>query len=318
MPWNDKPYFRRRVVGILGADAVPQGKVFDRGDAAGILTYVKHLFAEAERRVIVKLNGAGGHGNLLLEPDDDHPNRLGDFLKSPPDHESRWAVVEAWRPWERTYCCSFFITDNRIPPIPLEICEQLFSQEANLSLGRRSFTDISSKDLRIIQDFLMPVLRAMQNDGIRGFAAIDVILAKPTASDMQVLPDCGLAVLLIEANARINGHNQERLFVESLARRDGLDIDEVQYLRVSNPPIESAADRAGSQNFFAHYLEGYAEPLTAQPMRQGVVYFMLDDNHGRTTSQYDAVLFVARRGAGTEEAIMSARNHLRVGGYLRG
>ena len=313
--WNGKPYFRHRIEKILGRGALPRGKVFERTSDAEIVRYVTDLFAEGEQRVIVKVHGANGRGNLLLEPGDDLETRIGDFVKNPWDRESRWALVEAWRCWEHTYCCSYFINAENTLPIPLETCEQLLAPETAGFIGSRSFTDVSAKDLGIVQGALLPAVRAMGEDGIRGFVGIDVILVEPRPSDVLVLPDSGLGVLLVEANARINGHLQERLFAGYLAQREGLDLDDVLHLRVGNKPVESAEDRAGSAAFFTENLKGLAQPLTPRPMQEGKVYFVLDENNGQHPSN-DGILFVARSGPGAEEAIMNAQDHLQEGGHL--
>ena len=315
--WNGKPYFRQRVKKILGEGAVVPGRVFEKEDSTGLSSYVAEIFARGIRRAVLKVHGGGGGGNCLLEPDQDYATRIGRLLKNPPDPSSSWALVEVWRHWEHTFCCSYFIADESTPPIPLETCEQLFAPDSSGVVARKSFTDVSAKDLGIVQGALLGVVRAMQEDGIRGFTAIDVILAEPRQTDVLVLPDSGLAVLTIEANVRINGHNQERLFAGYLAHRDGLDADDVLHLRVANKPVPSAEDRAGSKAFFVSCLEGLAEPLTPQPMKPGQVYFVLDDNDGKRSSFYDGILFVARRESGAEEALIKAKDCLWAEGYLK-
>ena len=82
----------------------------------------------------------------MLEPSDDDA-KLRHFLDNPLEKEAPWALVEVWRHWQSTLCCSYFIADGQTPPIVMEACQQLFEATDNRFIGRRSFTDLVQRQM---------------------------------------------------------------------------------------------------------------------------------------------------------------------------
>ncbi len=311
--WNNKHAFRQRVMAIHGVHAVTPGIQFENPSAESVSRWVTEMFGKNETQVVIKVNGCAGMGNLILTRG--QPNILeaiSHFLRSAP--KSLWVIGEVWRKWEKSCCVSFFAPDDVTLPVHMTVCGQVLTKAGGF-IGGKSFDTISPRDQTALGAIVSPVALAMRNYGMRGFMGFDVILCIPRKGDRNILPDCGLAVVFIETNARLNGHNQEMLALDLLARRDGTKRDALIHMRVCNKAVTDAEDRAASWRFFTDRLRGIAKPLTSQKIVEGEAYFLLDVNHGSTPSPHDAVMFL-----GTEEAaprIMQAFESLNAEGLLR-
>jgi hypothetical protein len=310
--WNNKTIFRAMAQNILGEDAVPSGISFDHPDVETVSRWVDAQFSLNEEKVVIKIPGCAGMGNLIVQRNDAAQKQaITDFMQNAPTHA--WMLGEVWRPWVKSFCVSFFAPDEKIAPVHMTVCEQVLNASGGF-IGGKSFDTLSPRDHIALGAILAPLAITMRHDGMRGFMGFDVVLCEPRRRDRNILPDCGLAVVCIEVNARINGHNQEYLVLDLLARRDGVPMKNLIHLRARNKPVSGATDRAASQRFFTEQLRGLAEPLSPQRIREGVAYFLLDVNHGEKPGVHDAVMFV-----GSEESaprIQAAFHALEARGLL--
>ncbi len=306
--WNNKVAFRERAASILGPASIPPGMQFDREEEVAIRTAIQELFADGASQVIVKQNGAGGGGNCILSSVDEL-SKLAPFLATPMDASATWVSVESWVPWTASLCNSSFLTDTSVTPVGL--CQQLLSAQSAGFLGSRSFLDLEPRDTQAVVRTLLPLFEAMRIDGIRGFAAVDVIVSPPSDAPQELRLPSGSALRVIETNARVNGHNQELLAASLVAQREGLSVDDIVHLRTTNPPIAGSTSVAQSVEAIRVALEGLAVPLTLAPLGETDVQFIVDSNDGSAPSHYDGVLLLARRAADAPERLRAALTRLR-------
>jgi hypothetical protein len=306
--WNNKVAFRERAASILGPSSIPPGLQFDREEEREILAAVEELFARGAPRVIVKQNGAGGIGNCILSSVDEL-SKVAPFLAKPIDESATWVSVEVMVPTTTSLCNSSFLTDTSVTPVGL--CEQILSEETKGFLGSKSFLSIEPRDSQAIVQTLLPLFEAMRLDGIRGFAAVDVIISPASEAPRELRLPSGSALRVIETNARVNGHNQELLAASLVAQREGLSVDDIVHLRTTNPPIAGSTSVAQSVEAIRTALEGLAVPLTRDPLLPRDVQFIVDSNDGGAPSHYDGVLLLARRSPGAPDRLRAALTRLR-------
>lgn len=314
--WISKPEFRARTTALLGEASVPPGRTYESPTAAELVAYAEEAFADGCPRVILKVSGAGGFGNVLLDPGDPVAEKVAALLAAKKlDPRSDWVSAERWQPWRSTLCCSFFVTEDSTTHVGL--CQQLLSQATAGFHGGRSFTDLAPADAQAIIDACAPLVAAMRADGLRGYTGIDVIVSDPSDAPGELRLPSGLALRFIECNPRMNGHNQELLVLAQLAERDGVAPSELIHLRSRNVPVAGAADYTAVLQHFTTELRGVAAPLNGAPLAPGEVAFVVDTNDGERPSIYDAIMLVARRGAAGERGIDAAYQHLLASGALK-
>lgn len=314
--WNDKRNFRRHVERLYGASAIPVGQEWAKPTVGQLAAFAQERFQAGVERVVFKASGMGGFANLILTPTDDLVSRLTEFLAHRLDESQTWVVGEEWRPWLLSPCTSFF-SDGVNEPVWMEMSEQNLNPVTAGFIGGRSFVNLSATDQQALVDYLRPVAAEIYQAGVRGFIGFDVILCPPRAEDALRLPDSNLAVVLIEVNARLNGHNQERLFCALLAERESLMTDDLVHLRVGTKSLLGLPNRAAVKTYFAGLLAGLAEPLTTQSLGTNDVRFVLDVCRGEQASVYDGILLVGRKSAAVQETIMASAKVLQDAGVTK-
>lgn len=204
--WLSKPAFCKRAAAIYGAGATPPGLTLWEPAAAELLSVAERTLKDLGARIVLKRNGCGGVGNLLLSPGDALVERIRTFLLSPLSPAASWVRVEHWLEWESSYCCSFFL-DSESAPYPVALTQQIISPSHALQIGSRSFLDLDDRDTAAMIDCLRPIMSCMQTDGIRGFTAVDLIVSRPGAWSEGLRLPSGRGLRLVECNPRINRHN---------------------------------------------------------------------------------------------------------------
>gem|GEM_PF-5723413 len=317
--WNNKPYFRTRVADIIGAGALVPGTCFARQQRNQL---VRHLTAEFERgisQLIVKVSSAGGWGNLILRPSQwtADPAQLDAFLSQSSSAKGDWILVEHWRPWSATYCVSFFI-DGRGKTLPVEVCEQLLTRQSGGCIGSKSFLALSMKDKQVMVDFCCLLVEAMAIDGVRGFIGIDTIVCEPLPGDTHYLPDSGQTAIAIEANIRINSHNQDCWFLAHLARREGLHRRDFIHMAIKVSLPLTIACRQDAIALFSHQLEGLALPLSANSLTAKNVYFFLSECYGGGCypSRYNRIILLGFANPIAQHRILACTATLAQAGLL--
>lgn len=308
--WNNKAHFRSQTIAIHGQNAVPIGTSFDTPSVATAKAWLTDVFDAGYEKAVLKITGAAGMGNLIVNRNAIDDDAVANVISRA---NGSWMIGEGWRPWKKSFCVSFFAPDDASLPVHMTVCGQMLTKGGGF-IGGKSFDTVSTRDQEALAAIVRPVAIQMRNDGMRGFMGFDVILCTPRADDRNILPDCGLAVVFIETNARLNGHNQEMLALDLVARRDGINRENLIHMRVRNRPVEGTANRAASWRFFTDRLQGIAKPLTSHKLVEGEANFLLDVNCGSTPSPHDAIMFL-----GTEESaprIMAAFEKLLNEGLL--
>lgn len=289
--WNNKTRFVDYVREWYGPEATPPGDVLPVAPAKDVVAAAQARM-EQTGRAILKVTGFAGFGNLVVSRADVADGSLAAkvtaFLDSRPDVDE--VRVEGWVTWNRTLCASFFI-DESGEPIPLEVCSQLLTRNTGF-LGGSSHTGLSLEDRQALQQLAMPFIQQAAAAGMRAFLAVDVILSDPAGRPGELqLPVSGQAVRFVEANLRINGHNQDRLFIAQLAARHQRDVDRLQHFKVGARPV-GARNRSEFLAVAAEALEGVAAPLGPR-LDTGAVYYVVTECLGEARAhRNDNVLFV--------------------------
>jgi hypothetical protein len=312
--WNNKTRFVNYVRELYGPEATPPGDVLP-------VTPTKDVAAMAQARMeptgraILKVTGFAGFGNLVVSRADVQDGSLdakvAAFLERRPDVSE--VRVEGWVTWNRTLCASFFV-DETGEPTPMEVCSQLLTKNTGF-LGGSSHTGLSLDDRQALQQLLMPFITKVAADGMRGFLAVDVILSDPSGRAGELrLPVSGQAVRLVEANLRINGHNQDRLFIAQLAVRHQRDADRMNHFKVGARPV-GTRNRAECLALIAEALDGVAAPLGPR-FETGSIYYVVTECLGEERAhRNDNVMFVGEDI--TFDRFESAAGCLRAQGLLK-
>lgn len=312
--WNNKTRFVNYVREYYGPEATPPGDVLPVAPASEVVAQAKARLRVAGR-VVLKVTGFGGFGNLVVSQDEDDTvaidAKIREFLDARPDVSE--VRVEDWVSWNRTLCASFFI-DEHGEPVPLEVCSQLLTKNTKF-MGGSSHTGLALADRQAIQDLLMPFVNKVAADGMRAFMAVDVILSNPSGRAGELLlPVCGQAVRFVEANLRVNGHNQDRLFVAQLAARHGRDLDRLEHLKAGVRPA-GARNRADFLAVVARALDGLAQPIGPQ-FETSAIYYVVTETLGEARAhRNDNILFVGEDVP--LERLEDAAGRLRAFGILR-
>lgn len=312
--WNNKTRFVNHMRALYGSEATPPGEVLPVAPVAEVTARAKSRVKIAGR-AILKVTGFGGLGNLVVSHQDVDTgaidSKIATFIDSRPDVSE--VRIEDWVNWNRTLCASFFI-DERGESIPLEVCSQLLSRNTGF-LGGSSHTGLALADRQALQDLSMPFVQKVAADGMRAFLAVDVILSDPSGRPGELLlPVCGQAVRFVEANLRINGHNQDRLFVAQLAARHGRDVDRLDHLKVGVRPI-GARSRADFRAVVAKALKGVAQPIASR-FERSCMYYVVTESLGEDRAhRNDNVLFVGEHIS--LKQFEGAAGRLRACGVLR-
>jgi hypothetical protein len=289
--WNNKTYFVNHIREFYGPEATPPGDVLPVAPATAVIASAKARL-KAAGRVVLKVTGFGGFGNLVVSKADDDTGaidaKIRAFLDDRPDVSE--VRVEDWVGWNQTLCASFFIDENG-EPVPLEVCSQLLTKDTRF-LGGSSHTGLALADRQALQDLSMPFVNKVAADGMRAFMAVDVILSNRSGRPGELLlPVSGQAVRFVEANLRINGHNQDRLFIAQLAARHGRDLDRLEHLKVGVRP-SGARTRADFLAVVAKALDGLAQPIGPQ-LEMGYIYYVVMETLGEARAhRNDNILFV--------------------------
>jgi hypothetical protein len=312
--WNNKTRFVNYVRAHYGPEATPPGEVLPVAPTSDVIATAT-VYLESTDRAVLKVTGFGGFGNLVVSRADIEEGTLESkvtaFLAARPDvNEVR---VEGWVTWNRTVCASFFI-DETGSVVPLEVCSQLLTKTTRF-LGGSSHTGLVLADRLALQQWLLPFITKVAAQGMRGFLAVDVIFSDPTGRAGELLlPVSGQAVRLVEANLRINGHNQDRLFIAQLAARHGRDADRLDHFKVSARHA-GAHNRTEALALIARALDGVAAPL-GPTFDTGAIYYVVTECLGEERAhRNDNVLLVGE--AVTFERFEAAADCLRVRGLLK-
>lgn len=305
--WISKVFFRDRAIKTHGPGIVPPGISLEDPTIDEILAAI----SEIGGKVIVKQNGAGGFGNLVIDDPTQAEEQLVEFRTNQLDPSSDWVSIEKWIDFDSSYCVTSFITDENI--IAMEANQQVLIGTS--FSGSISATELDPVDQEAIVDLLNPLFAEMQSQGIRGFSGIDVIISEPGQEDDVLLPS-GLAVKLIECNPRLNGNNQEAIFRSLLTAREGLNIDDLAHLRVRNRAIAEANSPEEIQKIIATALGEVAVPLTTKSLQPGVIYFTLDTNTSPKGSVYDAVIFVTLNDKSARERLLVGLEQMKETGII--
>ena len=312
--WNNKTHFVNHMREFYGPEATPPGDVLPVAPAAEVIARVKARLRVAGR-VVLKVTGFGGFGNLIVSQGDDDASaidaKIRAFLDGRPDVSE--VRVEDWVSWNRTLCASFFIDENG-RPVPLEVCSQLLTKTTRF-LGGSSHTGLPLADRQALQDLSMPFVNKVAADGMRAFMAVDVILSNPSGRPGELLlPVTGQAVRFVEANLRINGHNQDRLFVAQLAARHGRDLDRLEHLKAGVHP-NGARNRADFLAVVAKALDGLAQPVSPRFETKSIYYVVTETLGEARAHRNDNILFVGEDVP--LDRLENAAGRLRAAGVLR-
>lgn len=308
--WNNKATFREQTIAIHGQNSVPMGTAFEQPNVSTARAWLASVFDEGYDKAVLKITGAAGMGNLIVNRNEIDDAAIADIIARA---DGSWVIGEAWRPWVKSFCVSFFAPDDVSLPVHMTVCGQMLTKGGGF-IGGKSFDTVSKRDQEALAAIVRPIAITMRDDGMRGFMGFDVILCIPRKEDRNILPDCGLSVVFIETNARLNGHNQEMLALDLVARRDGINRENLVHMRVRNTPVKGAEDRAASWRFFTERLHGIAKPLTGRKLVEGEVNFLLDVNCGATPSPHDAIMFLGKEESAPQ--IMTAFERLLGEGLL--
>jgi hypothetical protein len=290
--WNNKTKFVDYVRDAYGPSATVPGEVLPVAPIEAIVAKANE-YLELSGQAILKIAGMGGFGNLMVTRADaaegSVAQQLSAFLQRRPEVDE--VRVESWVTWNQTLCCSFFIDENG-DPIPLDVCGQILSRATAGFMGSYSHIDLSLDDRQALQDIVKPFMSMVAADGMRGFLGVDMILSEPSGlPDELRLPVSQQAVRLVEANMRINGHNQDRLCVAQIAARHQRDADRIHHLKVGANPVR-ARDRSEAIRLVAAALDGVAAPL-APHFDPGSIYYIVTECLGEGRGhRNDNVMFV--------------------------
>lgn len=313
--WNNKTRFVNFVRTLYGPEATPPGEVLPVASIDNIVATTR-AYLDLTGRAILKVTGMGGFGNLIVtRPDLEKGSierEVTGFLQRRADVTE--VRVESWVPWNQTLCCSFFI-DETAEPTPLEVCSQLLSRATAGFLGSSSHTRLAPDDRQALQQILTPFMTMVAGDGMRGFLAVDVILSDSAGRPGELrLPVSGQAVRLVEANMRINGHNQDRLCVAQIAARHQRDADRLDHFKVGANPV-GARSRGEAVALVTEALNGVATPLGSR-FDPGSIYFIVTECLGEGRAhRNDNVLFVGEDV--TLDRFEGAADCLRARGLLK-
>jgi hypothetical protein len=311
--WNNKTRFVNYVRELYGPEATPPGEVLPVAPVGDVVAKAR-AYMDPTGQSILKVTGFAGFGNLVVSradvENDSLDAKVAAFLERRPDVDE--VRVEGWVTWNRTLCSSFFIDETGVP-IPLEVCSQLLTKNTGF-LGGSSHTGLGLDDRQALQQMLMPFIEKVAADGTRGFLAVDVILSDPTGRAGELrLPVSGQAVRLVEANVRINGHNQDRLFIAQVAARHQRDADRLNHFKVGARPV--GANRSEFLSVIAAALDGVASPLGPR-FHTGSIYYVVTECLGEARAhRNDNVLFVGEDI--TFDRFESAAGCLRTRGLLK-
>jgi hypothetical protein len=295
--WNSKPYFTEKVSDILGSDSVSPGITLNTHDLKEVVKTTEEFFADHISKVILKLNNSGGRGNLIVSNDDNFSLYIKEFIASKKDKDSEWIRIEHVVPWLFSFCISFFIKDDSQKPVLMGFCEQILNSEKFEFAGCTSILPISSEDVLAIVDNLRPIVHQMQQDGVRGFVGIDVIVSETDANWQGLLLPSGLAMKVIEANARLNGHNVIITFISHVAAKHEVSLSQMVFLNLRNLPVSGTKSRADVEQAIIAFLDGYAVQYSGEELNANTLYFILVCNFGDTApNTSDSIILFGKSG----------------------
>ena len=228
---NDKAWFSRRVVDVLGPDAIPETAW--AGDALE-LTATLQVLAKRHRRLVVKLpDSAGGVGNVVLDADEvgglDHDRLLAHVWERTGRRGRGWTFPLLAGAWDDPVVDSPSV-QLWVPPLAdgLPVVEGVFSQV--LKGARGTFVGAAPTWLpapwpeRLAGEAAC-LARLFQELGYVGRCSFDAVLAGPDLDSSAVhWVDAngrwgGVSIALTAAN-RLAGDWQRRPFV--IVQRSGL------------------------------------------------------------------------------------------------
>jgi hypothetical protein len=311
--FNDKTRFTDYMKALHGAESIAPGATVPVTPLDGVVAETRAQLG-LSGRAILKVAGMGGSGNLIVSSDEGDARieeRITSFLAE--QSHAKTVRVEAWQPWRASVCCSFFITETA-DVVPMEMCAQVLSAATAGFLGSSSHTPLTLKDRVALQDMMLPFVRDVAADGMRGFLGIDVILSDASGRPGEcLLPDTGLAVRFVETNMRVNSHNQDRLFIARFAACHGLEFDRMDHMKVG--VRVDAPSRAAALPLIDRALAGVATPL-GPGFQHGHLYYLVIECHGaERASRNDCVLFF---GEGiSADTFASATGCLQQNGLLK-
>lgn len=226
--WSHKPTFLQKVRQLFGEAAVPRFQYWeDLPSPDEVWTSIQTFFKDGSTKVVLKGSGAGGFGNITLTQETPIA-MVQTFLENKFDPSSTWVSLEEWVHWEVSPCTSFFCLDSQV--VALEMCEQVLTPKSGGFIGGKSYSSVlSDADKAELYRIQKRLARDIADSGIHGVIGIDTVIGN--FHSPITLPS-GLGVKFIEVNPRVNGHNQERMFVQLVAERDNLDSTQIHHARI--------------------------------------------------------------------------------------
>lgn len=304
--WNNKLHSRAWFAETFGKDAIPTGKRLEVNEVqdTNVPALVAEVLASSTGKVIVKRNGGGGLGNLIITSDQDYSTELDAFLAKTLEEKS-WVSIEEWVPWIKSGCCSCFI-DNDGGVTPIAVVEQILSQDGSAGFIGSRFTDLAVIDQNALFEYVKKLGEKLYQDGIRGFAGFDFIIldeSVPVKFGLKLPSDNRF--MFVEVTPRTGGHNQELRFVDLLENR--WKISGLYHFRVGTPHF------GGRHQIKAKVSEllgiPYLTEEAAKEMSQG--FFV--DGHMSKPAIYDSVIVV-----GTDKnQLLQQLDKLREAGLTR-
>ncbi len=313
--WISKAAFYERVASYYGLDAALPGVTL-RDPSIGEVLVVVGKWLEHAGRVIVKRNGSGGEGNLVIQAGADLlGSRLESFLSAAYEPTADWVRVESWLDWDSTYCCSFFLRASG-EPLHVALAQQVISGDHAAFIGSRDMLDLDERDQEAVIDLTKPLARLMQLDGIRGFSAVDLIVSRIRGWEDGLRLPSGRALRFVECNPRINGHNQILIAVNRLAARGGYRPGDLAYLSVKMRPFVVAGELQEMQNVLDRSLDGMAKPLTDERLRGGSISYLIAPKVQISSIYASDVVFVGLRRWSPLQQMLAAAEALRRAGLV--
>lgn len=243
--WADKGNFRRTCAQVLGPLAIPPGRDLPMHTVSATVDALRDFRRRTPGTVVVKAPGIGGQGNAVLHADATARDVQAILRQWTSGRAGGPAVVESWLRWDATYSLSFFLPASGHVSF-LALAQQAVDERARF-IGSSSRHELGPEELAAIRQYVVPVFKAMQATGVRGIAAVDVVVGDAAGwGDVGLPLPGGRRLCLIECNPRVNRHNRVGLVVERVARLWGLSPDVVEWRLTDHHPSPGtrAADLA--------------------------------------------------------------------------
>lgn len=226
---HSKVYFRNVCKKVLGEDSVPFGVHLSSPSQKAVLKVFKKFELRGYNKVILKKNGSGGSGNLIIDLGNIPMQRLLKFLENNP---KKWLVIEAFIPWYQlsgvTMCCTFFALDEK-NVIFMESVEQLLSGDSCTFSGSTNILSIKNIPLQAkIVKLSKKVTDELIKIGVRGICGPDIIIFKGKFPGINI--GDGYKLNFLESTCRMGGDDEIRRSLAFLADKDQMPYRAIKYI----------------------------------------------------------------------------------------